>query len=159
MIFVTVGQRLPFDRMIRAVDEWVGRTGRGDVFAQIGDGAYEPRHCRWVRKLSPQDFSECAGKAEAIVTHAGMGTIITALEKGRPIVVMPRRAALKEQTNDHQLATARHWAQDGRIAVAFDEAELLAVLDRLDELKPADNRTTPEAERLLAAIRAFIAAG
>jgi UDP-N-acetylglucosamine transferase subunit ALG13 len=87
-----------------------------------------------------------------------MGTIITALDLGRPLIVMPRRAALREATNDHQLATAAHWAKDGRIAVAFDETELPAILDRVGELKVPDNTPTPEAERLLAAIRAFIAA-
>jgi len=158
MIFVTVGQALPFDRLIRAADEWAGRAGRTDVFAQIGDGRYEPRHCRWARKVSPGEFETYAHEAEAIVAHAGMGTIITALELGRPLIVMPRRAALREHTNDHQLATAAYWAKDGRIAVAFDETELPAILDRVGELKAPDNTPTPEAERLLAAIRAFIAA-
>ncbi len=93
------------------------------------------------------------------ITHAGMGTIITALELGRPLIVMPRRANLREHTNDHQLATAAHWAKDGRIAVAFEETELPALLDRLGDLKAPHNTASPEAERLIAAIRAFIAAG
>ncbi|MCU0839449.1 MAG: hypothetical protein MUE49_12125 [Rhodospirillales bacterium] len=159
MIFVTIGQMLPFDRLIRAVDDWAGATGRGDLLAQIGNGDYEPRHMRWVRKLAPAAFTAQVRAAEAVVTHAGMGTILTALDVGRPLVLLPRRAALREATNDHQLATARHFAADGRIAVAFDEGELPAILDRLGELKPAENRPPPEAERLIAAIRDFIAAG
>ena len=43
--------------------------------------------------------------AAAIVAHAGMGTILTALETGKRLLVMPRRAALGEHRNDHQLAT------------------------------------------------------
>lgn len=159
MIFVTIGQMLPFDRLIRAVDAWAGTTGRGDVLAQIGDGRYEPQHLRWVRKLAPLEFNARVREAEAVITHAGMGTIISALDLGRPLVVMPRRAGLREATNDHQLATAKHWAKDGRIAVAFDETELPALLDRIGELKPASNRATPEAERLIEAIRSFIAKG
>ncbi len=159
MIFVTIGQMLPFDRLIRAVDNWAGECGHGDLFAQIGNGTYEPRHMRWARKLTPVEFTAQVRAADVVITHAGMGTILTALDVGRPLVLLPRRAALREATNDHQLATARHFAADGRIAVAFDEAELPAILNRLGELKAADNRTTPEAKRLIAAIRDFIAAG
>ncbi len=57
--------------------------------------------------------------ATAIVAHAGMGTILTALEMGKPLLVMPRRAALGEHRNDHQLATASRFAELGRVKVAF----------------------------------------
>ena len=69
--------------------------------------------------------------ADAIVAHAGMGTILTALELGKPLLVLPRRASLGEHRNEHQLATARRFADTGRLAVAFDESELA---QRLDEL-------------------------
>ena len=46
MILVTVGTDLPFDRMVRVVDDWAGETGRRDVFAQIGEGGWEPPACR-----------------------------------------------------------------------------------------------------------------
>ncbi len=36
MIFVTVGEQLPFDRLVRAVDEWAAASGK-EVFAQIGN--------------------------------------------------------------------------------------------------------------------------
>lgn len=157
MIFVTVGQALPFDRLIRAVDEWAGARQRGDVFAQTGKGHYAPVHINWVRTLKPHEFNAHARKAAAIVAHAGMGTIITALEFGCPLVVMPRRAALREHTNDHQLATARYWAKDGRIAVAFDEAELTRILDNLGDLQPPSSAPSPEADRLHAVIRNFLA--
>ena len=55
MIFVTVGTQLPFDRMIRVVDEWVAQTGRRDVFAQIGDASYTPSATQWVRFLTPDE--------------------------------------------------------------------------------------------------------
>jgi UDP-N-acetylglucosamine transferase subunit ALG13 len=100
--------------------------------------------------------------ADAIVAHAGMGTILTALELGTPIVVMPRRAALGEHRNDHQLATARRFAEQGSIAVAFDEEQLHA---RLDVLGPpaatcARRRIGRHAEGpLIEALRTFIAGG
>ena len=48
MILVTVGAQMPFDRMIEVVDTWAGETGRDDVFAQIADAQYRPRHIPYV---------------------------------------------------------------------------------------------------------------
>ena len=43
---------------------------------------------------------------QVVIAHDEMGSIITALEMGKPIVVMPRRAELGEHRNDHQVAAA-----------------------------------------------------
>src|SRR5687767_9745951 len=126
MIFVTVGTQLPFDRMIRAVDEWAGKSGNGEeVFAQIGPSDYKPKHIRYSAFIAADEFEHRSREARAVVAHAGMGSIITALTMGKPILVMPRRAAMGEQRNDHQLATARHFLAQGRIGVAADEHELV----------------------------------
>ncbi len=159
MIFVTVGQMLPFDRLVRAVDRWAGQHGRSDVVAQVGASRYTPEHLRWSRKLSPAVFEEHVRDASIVVAHAGMGTVMTALDLGKPLLVMPRRAALREATNDHQVATARHLAQERLATVAFDEDDLLALLDRADEIRPAHVHRTPEAESLVRAIHDFITAG
>jgi UDP-N-acetylglucosamine transferase subunit ALG13 len=156
MIFVTVGTQLPFDRMIRAVDEWAGLRGRGErVFAQIGPSQYRPRHIEYSAFIGADEFQRRTREARAIVAHAGMGSIITALEMGKPILVMPRRAAMGEQRNDHQLATAKHFLAQGRIGVAADEDELLARLDRLDELCAAERIEHRASARLLRALRRF----
>src|SRR5450432_3541007 len=63
-----------------------------------------------------------------------MGTILTALRHSKPLLVMPRRFAFGEQRNDHQLATAKHLLELGKISVAFDETELLARLSNMDAL-------------------------
>jgi UDP-N-acetylglucosamine transferase subunit ALG13 len=42
MIFVTVGSQMPFDRLVEAVDGWVGQTTR-EVLAQIGDSQLKPK--------------------------------------------------------------------------------------------------------------------
>jgi UDP-N-acetylglucosamine transferase subunit ALG13 len=153
LILVTVGGQLPFDRLIRAVDAWAEGSG-AELFAQIGAGEYEPRHMRWERFLSPARFRETALEAEAIVAHAGVGTILTALELRRPLLVLPRRAGLREHRNDHQLATARHFAARGHVLCAFDEAELRELLPRLCAQAPGAP-PAPPAPELLARLRAF----
>ncbi len=134
MIFVTVGTDSPFDRLVKVVDAWAERTGRSDIFAQIGEGAWEPKSIPFAHLLDPCEFKERFAAARVIIGHAGMGTIISALHHGKPILVMPKRASLGEQRNEHQLATARRMTEIGGVNVAFDEQELCQRLDRLAEL-------------------------
>lgn len=156
MIFVTVGAQMPFDRMVRAVDEWAGERRRQDVFAQIGPTDWQPGHVRWTKFLQPPEFAERVAEAKIIVAHAGMGSIITAMTTGKPILVMPRRGDLRETRNDHQVATAKRFQELGRVAVAFDENELKDRLDRLEEVAAAGQVGPWASETLLAEVRAFI---
>lgn len=133
MIFLTIGTHEPFDRLVRAVDSWAAQ-GKAEVFGQItapASAQAAPKHFRWVTKLSPADYEERVKAADFLVAHAGMGSIITALNHAKPIVVMPRRGHLKETRNDHQWATATRLANRPGIVVAEDEEALPAVLDRM----------------------------
>jgi len=156
MIFVTVGTDLPFDRMVRVVDDWAGSNGRTDVFAQIGETDWKPSHIAYSKFLQPADFTRQFSAATVIVAHAGMGTILSALQWEKPILVMPRRASLGEQRNEHQLATARRLSELGKVTVAFDEAELRNRLDRLAELSAREKIGAFASQELLTALRDFI---
>ena len=156
MIFVTVGAQMPFDRLVKAVDRWAGESGNKDVFAQIGPAAWEPQFIRWTHFLNPPEYREYIKKAHAIVAHAGMGSIITALEQGKEILVLPRRGDLKETRNDHQVATAKQFLAQGRIRVAFTEEELIGMLDQL-ECKPISESISNEANpQLINSLKSFI---
>jgi UDP-N-acetylglucosamine transferase subunit ALG13 len=156
VIFVTVGTQLAFDRLTAAVDDWAGATAGRKVFAQIGPSGLRPRHIEYARFTSPEECTERMQAATAIVAHAGVGTILTALEIGKPLLIMPRRAALGEHRNDHQLATAERFAAVGGINVAFDETELPLKLDELKRgpRQPPISRHAPH--ELVATLRAFI---
>jgi UDP-N-acetylglucosamine transferase subunit ALG13 len=157
VIFLTVGSSDPFDRMVRAVDEWAATRGRTDVFAQIGKAQYEPRHIEAVRFLSPSEFRERVRTAQLLVAHAGMGSIITALEVGRPVIIMPKRACLGEHRSDHQVATAKRLGQRQGIIVAWDEKDLVTKLDREGRLRTPTVIAPQASAELIATIRAFIA--
>jgi UDP-N-acetylglucosamine transferase subunit ALG13 len=159
VIFVTVGTQLAFDRLITAVDEWAGATDTSDVFAQIGPTRLEPRHIEHARFVSPDECGERMRSATAIVAHAGIGTILTALEIGKPLIVMPRRAALGEHRNDHQLATAHRFAEFVGIKVAFNEAELPIRLNELDLIASRPRISSSAPEDFVAGLRAFITTG
>jgi UDP-N-acetylglucosamine transferase subunit ALG13 len=157
MMFVTVGTQLPFDRLIKCIDRWAGSSFAGEVVAQIGPARWKPSHLQWVEFVGPEEFRRYVETADAVVSHAGMGSIITALELGKPILVMPRRADLGEHRNDHQMATARRFHEQGRIEVAFDETELLDKLAHLDGIQAKGRIAAQASSRLVETIRAFIA--
>jgi UDP-N-acetylglucosamine transferase subunit ALG13 len=155
LIFVTVGGQLPFERLVRAVDAWAASRGRSDVFVQTGGGAYQPEHARFAASLAPVDFRAALGEARAVVAHAGMGTILSALELGKPLLVLPRRARYHETRNDHQVETARRFAARGMLTAAFEEDELAGLLDRV-ESQPTPERISRSAPApILARIRGY----
>lgn len=156
MIFVTVGSQMPFDRLIRAVDEWAAETNEQDVFAQIGPDGWKPHHIRFTEFVGPQEFRQQVDAASVIVSHAGMGTIITALERGKPLLIMPRRGDLKETRNDHQVATARKFEEMNRAVVAYDENQLKLQLSRLDSIRTSKAISTSASQQLIRSLRDFI---
>lgn len=156
MIFVTVGTDLPFDRMMKVIDRWAGENGRDDVFAQIGEGGWEPQNIQFSQFLQPPEFVERFKSADLIVSHAGMGTILSALHHGKPILVMPKRASLGEHRSEHQVATAERMRELGNVNVAADEAELLDWLNRLDELARPNRIGNAAGESLIRGLRDFI---
>jgi UDP-N-acetylglucosamine transferase subunit ALG13 len=83
----------------------------------------------WAPLLSPDEFSQCVAEADLLVAHAGMGSILSALTAGKPIVVLPRRGHFAETRNDHQMATAVHLQSFAGIHVAWDETEIAARID------------------------------
>lgn len=136
MIFVTVGTQLPFDRLISAVDSWAVHHPEATVYAQIGPGCKSvPRHIEHAEFLSPEHADQLFRQANVIVSHAGMGSILTALKYRKPILVMPRRADLGEHRNDHQLATAKYLGNSPGVTVVWDEEQLTAMLNRHQSMR------------------------
>lgn len=156
MIFVTVGSQGPFDRLIRAVDEWAEARGRSDIFAQVGKAKYIPRHLRFTEFLDPLEFKRHVEEARLIVAHAGIGSIISALESVKPIVVMPRRAQFREQRNDHQVATAKYFESAGQVIVAYEEGSLPEKLGHALTLPNSESIRMEASPQLIATIRSFL---
>lgn len=127
MIFVAVGTQLPFDRLIRTVDQWAQSSGEPGV-AQIADGTYQPQALRWERFMATADFNRYLREADLIISHAGMGNIISALELRKPIIVMNRQHALGEHRNDHQADGLEWMGKLNGVYTAKSEHQLLELL-------------------------------
>lgn len=123
MILLTVGTQLPFDRLVRIVDEMADDLPQ-PVLAQIGQGKYEPAHMEWRRVVPPQEFERLMASASLVVAHAGIGTLVTAERHAKSLILFPRSAALGEHRNDHQKATIRALAGRPGVGVATSADEL-----------------------------------
>ena len=155
-IFVTVGTDLPFDRLVRAIDEWAPQNPEYQIFAQIGETNWTPRNIPYCKFIEPPEFKRRFQAADLIVSHAGMGTILSSLNYQKPLLVMPRIAAKGEHRNEHQLATAKHLSELNKVNVAQDEAQLISMLENLNTLPVKDQIGPYASSGLLAAIRDFI---
>jgi UDP-N-acetylglucosamine transferase subunit ALG13 len=131
MIFVTIGTQAPFDRFIKIIDEVAPLLGE-EIIAQVYKCGFEPKNIKTINFLAPDEFNKLFDKARLIVSHAGMGTILSALQKHKPIIIFPRIAALGEHRNEHQLATAQKFKELGSVYVAMNEEELKELMLRKD---------------------------
>lgn len=134
MIFVTIGTQAPFDRFIRIIDELAPSINE-EIIAQTYKGEYIAKNIKTIEFLPPDEFNKLFNEARLIIAHAGMGTIISAMQKNKPIIVFPRIAALGEHRNEHQMATAKKMNQLGYVYVAFNEDELRRLILK-EDLKP-----------------------
>lgn len=159
MIFASVGSMLPFDRFVRAVDEWAGTHPDVPVFVQIGKGEYEPKHAEFARMVTPADYTRRVQDARLFVAHAGMGSILQALEAGTPILITPRDPDRKEITNHHQAATIANFGNRPGITTSPTVEALPAAIDAAlaSETSGGSLSSTAPAS-FLEKIAAFIAA-
>ncbi len=161
MIFLTVGTQEPFDRLTKAVDEWAA-THDEPVFGQLGKlgpDSYRPVNFEWREFISADEYQQKLESSRLLVAHAGMGSIISALTWGKPLLMMARRASLGEHRNEHQLATADKFRTRSGIHVANDAADVGQMIDRLLSEVPdeASEGLSAEASHdLISTIKQFI---
>ena len=154
MIFVVTGTQLPFDRLIRMLDE-IAPQLHEEIVAQVNGTGYLPRHVNTIDLLPPDEFDRLFSSARLIVAHAGIGTIITAMQQQKPVIIFPRIATLGEHRNEHQLATAEKMKEAGWVYVANTKEELSALLQRPD-LHPLCTIGSSASESLVESITDFI---
>ena len=157
MIFVTVGSQLEFDRMTAAIAEWARARGRGDIYFQTGATKVDLAGFERSALLDAKEIQRKYDEASIVVAHAGTGSIIECMSRGKPIVIVPRSARLHETRNDHQFATAKRFEKRAGVFVAWNEREIGPLLDRAAELA-GGARIAPYADdALISALRDFIA--
>lgn len=146
LLFATVGATLPFARMV----DWVERA-RDDglmparVILQVGDGGRQPDGIECHEGLPFDRLTDIVADADIVVCHGGTGSIITALQRGCHVIVIPREFARGEHYDDHQSEIAEAFAQRGLIQIARTYADFTAALRAVPTRTARMATTRPEA--------------
>ena len=97
MILVTLGtQDKTFIRLLEKIDDLIEKgLIKDQVVVQSGYTKYHSSNME-IFDLIPQDeFNSLMEKADIIITHGGVGSIISALEKGKKVIVVANLAPAK----------------------------------------------------------------
>jgi len=157
VIFMSCGSQLPFPRLVDMMQAWADQHPDTEVIVQVGEHNFISSTMKVHKSLDQLAFTKLIADCEVFISHAGMGNIITALELGRPLLIVPRRATLGEHRNDHQVDTAERFGKYPGVAVATDLTELMAQVDSLrNSTRTAGVNASPEKEKLLNAVRNFV---
>ncbi|GAA1384419.1 glycosyltransferase [Pseudonocardia kongjuensis] len=105
---VTVGamQDVGFRRMIEACKN--GLPAGYDVFWQVGPTFVEDLEIEYQRYVPAGDLQSMIAARSVVIMHAGVGSILSALEAGKIPIIFPRYESHEEHVDDHQHQIARH---------------------------------------------------
>lgn len=136
LIFVTVGtHNQQFNRLLIEVDKIIGEGKIKNVVAQIGHSTYVPKNYKWFKFLDFEEMIKLQRRSDMIITHAGVGSIMTALDIGKPIIVVPRLPKYNEHVDNHQLFTARELEKDDRVMAVYDIKNLGKAIEKAKKFK------------------------
>jgi UDP-N-acetylglucosamine transferase subunit ALG13 len=158
LIFASVGSMLPFDRFVRAVDDWAAANPQQDVFIQIGETEYEPRHAPFARMIPMAEYRQRLHDCDLFVAHVGVGSILQALEEGKQALMLPRHQKWGEHTTDHQLHTAKRFRHMAGLRIVDSVEELQEQMSALlaHPLTTDQAISTQASPELIAGVRAFL---
>ena len=153
MILVTVGtSETPFDRLLEAFD--VDHRPDEELVVQHGASGVRPRGASCVDFLPYDQLVDAIRRARLVVTHAGVGSIMTTLASGKRPVVVPRLRRFDEAVDDHQLDLGRRLAVSGLVVLVEHPEDVVARLDTASELSELDSGPSRE---LVRDLKRFIA--
>ena len=126
-VVVTVGasETYSFERLIRSLVPILPVDA--DVLWQTGCANVDDLGLTTRRQIPALELEAAMREADLVISHAGVGSALSALESGRMPVIVPRELANSEHVDDHQSQIARDLSSLG-----------LAVSRRVDELTRED---------------------
>lgn len=134
-VVVTLGQHdFSFRRLVERLVEIM--PADAEVVWQTGSTDVSGLGIEGQATVPEQELRDAINDADVVISHAGIGSLLCALEASRCPVIVPRRAAHGEHVDDHQVEIMQTLRRTD-IAVAREVEEL--TLDDLvyaSELKP-----------------------
>lgn len=156
MILVILGtQDKPFTRLLEALDaQKKAGVIQDELIVQAGCTKLDTDSMKIFDLLPIDEFDALINDADVIITHAGVGSILSALKKGKKVIACARLAQYGEHTNDHQLQIQEEFARQGYLISCDDFSKIHEIINKLDEFSP--NPYISTTENVVNTIRDFI---
>lgn len=112
------------------MDEIAGKIDE-KVIMQIGHTEYKPVNAEYFDFVD--DFAKIEQlnrDARIVVSHAGAGSILTALNLRSPVIVVPRLKKYNEHMDDHQLEIADAMSSRNGVMTAYNIEDIDQLLQK-----------------------------
>lgn len=138
MILVLLGtQNNSFHRLLEEIQKNIDNGNiKEDVIVQKGYTKFESQDMTIYNQISLEEITKLIDKADLVITHGGVGSIITAIEKSKKVIAVPRLKQYKEHVNNHQLDIIKSFNELGYIIGLNEVEELENALKNVKQFEP-----------------------
>ena len=138
MILVLLGtQNNNFNRLLEAIQTEIKKgVIKDEVIVQAGFTKFESKDMKIFKLIDKNELSNLQDRADLIITHGGVGSIISSLKKGKKVIVVPRLKKYGEHVNNHQLQIARRFGNDGYVKYVINLRNLEKILSSMKDFTP-----------------------
>lgn len=156
MILVLLGtQANSFHRLLEEIDNQIQKGNiKEEVIVQAGFTKYVSKNMTIFDLVSTEDIKKYQENARVIITHGGVGSIISSLKMGKRVIAVPRLKQYEEHVNDHQKQIVKTFTDEGYIKGIMDVSELEKALQEVEKFKP--KKYESKTEHIIQVISDFI---
>jgi UDP-N-acetylglucosamine transferase subunit ALG13 len=156
MILVLLGtQKQSFSRLLDKLENCIkNKIILDKVIVQRGHTKFTSDCMEFIDFISNEDFGSFLDKADIIITHGGVGSIINGLKTGKKIIAVPRLKEYGEHVNNHQVQIIENFDQQGFLKGIFDINLLDNALKNIDNFIPV--KYVSNNDKMLKTISDFI---
>ena len=115
---------------------------------------YQSKNMQMFDLIDRDEFNEFVKKSDYLITHGGIGSILTGLKNNKKVIACPRLFKYREHINDHQVQIVTKFAEDGYILPYNDGDDLGEVIRKLQTFTP--KKYVSNTENLVDMIKSFI---
>ena len=141
MILVTLGtQDKKFTRLLEEIDKLIQeKVIKDKVIVQAGYSSdYQSSNMEIFDLIDKEEFDKLISECDYLITHGGVGAILTGLKYHKKIIAVPRLKKYKEHVNDHQLQIINNFQEEGYIIGSLDVKDLKEVVLKIKDFKPKE---------------------
>ena len=126
MILVLLGtQNNSFHRLLEEIEKNIDLDNITDkVVVQAGFTKYNSDKMEIFDMIPQEEMDSLIKEADLIITHGGVGSIMSAVKAGKNVIAVPRLKKYGEHVNDHQLEIINTFKKQGIIVGINDVTEL-----------------------------------